>query len=345
MVNTGRNIDDAGRFFENFTLGEVIEHGTPRTISGGDASLYMALYGSRFAPQTGQATAYGLGYRTRPLDDWLVFHVVFGKTVPDISRNALANLGYAQGRWHQPVYADDTLTVRSKIIGLKPNRDGKTGIIYAHTQAHNQHASEVLDYIRWVMIPKINPESSNRNTSHIPPLARVLMPDTLSLPPLPTNEHHVDIDAYPCGKILRHHDGITIENAEHMLATRLYQNTARVHFDAHAQAKTQFKKRLVYGGHIISIMRSLSFNGLASTYALAGLNGGRHVAPVFDGDTIYGTSIILKSYVPPTRKDIVALRIRHIARKNDDTPLKLKMNAEKLPENTVLDLDLWVWAR
>jgi 2-methylfumaryl-CoA hydratase len=93
-----------GRFFEDFRLGETIRHATPRTVTTGDASLYTALYGSRFAVQSSDAFARGLGYAAAPLDDWLVFHVVFGKTVPDISLNAVANLGYAEGRFAKPVF-------------------------------------------------------------------------------------------------------------------------------------------------------------------------------------------------------------------------------------------------
>ena len=128
------------------------------------------------------------------------------------------------------------------------------------------------------------------------------------------------------------------------MATRLYQNTARVHFDEHAQATSRFGTRLVYGGHIISLVRSLSFNELASAYAMAGLNSGRHIAPVFAGDTIYGWSIILDITTPAARDDIVALRIRHIACKNSDNPNLPLASETDLPENAVLDIDLWAWA-
>ena len=85
----------AGNFFEDFRIGQVIKHATPRTVSVGDVALYNALYGSRFAVQSSDAFAAAIGYARAPVDDLLVFHVVFGKTVPDISLNAVANLGYA----------------------------------------------------------------------------------------------------------------------------------------------------------------------------------------------------------------------------------------------------------
>src|ERR671923_714341 len=88
----------AGNFFEDFRVGQLIRHATPRTITVGDVALYNGLFGPRFAVQSSDAFARTIGYRRSPVDDLLVFHVVFGKTVPDISLNAVANLGYAACR-------------------------------------------------------------------------------------------------------------------------------------------------------------------------------------------------------------------------------------------------------
>jgi 2-methylfumaryl-CoA hydratase len=80
--------------------------------------------------------------------------------------------------------------------------------------------------------------------------------------------------------------GITLEDSDHMFSTRLYQNTARVHFDAFAGKDTRFGRRLAYGGHVISLMRALSFNGLANGFRSRPFNAGSHVGPTFGGDTI-----------------------------------------------------------
>src|SRR5215208_6335220 len=108
-----------GNFFEDFRLGQTIRHATPRTITAGDVALYTGLFGPRFAVQSSTAFATAVGYRDAPIDDLLVFHVVFGKTVPDISLNAVANLGYAGCQFLSPVFAGDTLSAVSEIIGLK----------------------------------------------------------------------------------------------------------------------------------------------------------------------------------------------------------------------------------
>ena len=148
---------------------------------------------------------------------------------------------------------------------------------------------------------------------------------------------------YAAGEKIDHVDGMTLEEAEHQIATRLYQNTAKVHFNLHEQAQGQFKRRLVYGGVVISLARALSFNGLANAFHIAAINGGRHVAPCFGGDTVYAWSEVLETAEIPGRSDIGALRVRLVAVKNRtcaDFPLR---NAEgEYAEGVILDLDCWL---
>src|SRR5919201_1690577 len=140
-----------GNFFEDFRIGQVIRHATPRTITAGDVALYNGLFGPRFAVQSSYAFARSIGYPHAPLDDLLVFHVVFGKTVPDISLNAVPNLGYAACRVLAPVYPGDTLNAVSEVIGLKENSSRKTGIVFVRSTGCKPDGSKVLEYVRWVM--------------------------------------------------------------------------------------------------------------------------------------------------------------------------------------------------
>jgi 2-methylfumaryl-CoA hydratase len=99
-------------------------HPTPRTVGEGDIALYLALTGSRHVIGCAAPVAHALGYPARPLDEMLVFHLAFGKTVADISLNAVANLGYADVRFLAPVYVGDSLAAESTVIGLKENSSG-----------------------------------------------------------------------------------------------------------------------------------------------------------------------------------------------------------------------------
>ena len=333
------NKTQEGRFFEDFTLGEEIEHALPRTLTEGDSALYQALTGSRFAIQSSETFARRAGYDRMPLDDILVFNVVLGKSVPDISLNAVANLGYAECDFLRQVYIGETLSARSTVIGLKENSDKETGTVYVRTEGLDHRQVPILTFVRWVMIPKRDPKSK------APPAVVPDLAPSVERLTIPRHRLNRNWDAkisgspyywedYTKGEKIDHRDGFTIEEAEHMLATRLYQNTTRVHFDAHLAMSTRFGKRVVYGGHVISIARALSFNGLGNGCIISAINGGSHTAPTFAGDTLYAWSEVLAAQSLENRKDIGALRLRTRVIKNQpasDFPTDGK--------DVVLDLD------
>ena len=342
---------NAGRYFEDFAVGQVITHATPRTLTSGDASLYMGLYGPRFAVQSSDGFAQAVGYRLSPLDDLLVFHTVFGKTVPDISLNAVANLGYAECRFEAAVYPGDTLSAVSQVIGVKENTNRETGVVYVRTTGRNQAGAEVLSYVRWVMVRKRD-AASPAPAPVVPKLADRVDPTLLGRAVPPLDPARYDFAAagarhrfgdYQAGERIDHMDAMTLEEAEHQIATRLYQNSAKVHFNAHAQAQSRFKRRLVYGGVVISLARALSFNGLANGFHIAAINGGRHVAPCFAGDTVYAWSEILEVAEIAGRRDIGAVRTRLVAVKNQDAArFPLKGAGGDYAEGVILDLDAWL---
>jgi 2-methylfumaryl-CoA hydratase len=340
----------AGNFFEDFRLGQVIRHATPRTVTAGDVSLYIGLFGPRFAVQSSRAFACTIGYREAPVDDLLVFHIVFGKTVPDISLNAVANLGYAGCQFLAPVYVGDTLSAVSQIIGLKENSNRKTGVVYVRTRGTNQDGAPVLEYVRWVMVRKRD-ETAPPPGDHVPRLPTAVEPKLLgsACPPIAAEAYDFALAGsadrysdYEVGERIDHVDGITVEEAEHQIATRLYQNTARIHFDQHAAAQRRFGRRVIYGGHVISLARALSFNGLANAFHISAINGGRHVAPLFAGATVYAWSEVLAKSELPQRTDVGALRLHTIATKDRpcaDFPLR---TGDDYDPAVLLDLDYWV---
>src|SRR3974390_3491154 len=338
-----------GNFFEDFRVGQVIKHATPRTVTAGDVALYTALYGPRFAVQSADVFAQKIGSPRAPLDDLLVFHIVFGKTVPDISLNAVANLGYAGCRFLAPVFPGDTLNAVSEVIGLKENSNRKTGIVFVRSAGFNQNGVRVLEYVRWVMVRK-REEAAVAASDHVPWVPTELDPRSLgeACPTIAPRAYDFELagspyrfDDYEVGERIDHVDGMTVEEAEHQLATALYQNTARIHFNQFVEAQGRFGRRLIYGGHVISLARALSFNGLANAFHIAAINGGRHVAPLFAGDTVYAWSEILETAALPGRDDVGALRLRTVATKNRpcaDFPMR---EGEGYEASVMLDLDYW----
>lgn len=338
-----------GNYFEDFRLGQVIRHATPRTVTAGDVALYTALTGSRFAIQSADAFAQSAGYPRSPVDDLLVFHIVFGKTVPDISLNAVANLGYAGCRFLAPVYPGDTLTAVSEVLGLKENSNRQTGVVYVRSQGFNQDGVMVLDYVRWVMVRKRD-HAAPAPPETIPVLPKTLHPETLGDACPAISRAHYDLrlaggphqfDDYATGERIDHVDGMTVEEAEHQIATRLYQNTAKVHFNQFAEAQGRHGRRLIYGGHVISIARALTFNGLANAFHIAAINAGRHVAPLFAGATIFAWSEVLDRAEVPGRDDVGALRLRTVATRDRPCADFPHFTGEAYDPSVLLDLDYW----
>jgi 2-methylfumaryl-CoA hydratase len=145
---------------------------------------------------------------------------------------------------------------------------------------------------------------------------------------------------YEIGEKIDHVDAFTVEEAEHQIATRLYQNTAKVHFNQHEQASSRFGRRLVYGGVAISLARSLAFNGLGNAAAMIAINAGSHVNPLFAGDTVFAWSEVLDKH--DLGDGMGALRLKLVATKNRPcTDFPYKDPEGKHLSDVILDFDYW----
>ncbi|MBC9226415.1 hypothetical protein GL325_08785 [Aeromicrobium sp. 636] len=335
-----------GNFFEDFTLGQVIDHATPRTITEGDRAVYGSIYPTRFAVPSSAAFAASVGLDPHPVEDLIGFHVAFGKTVPDVSLNAVANLGYAECRFHRPIVPGDTISTSSEVIGLKQNSNGKTGVVHVRSTATNQRGEVVIDWARWVMVHKRSVEAPAPETV-VPELAPFVAPADLIVPEgldftdydfSAAGEPH-RFDDYEVGEKIDHVDGVTLTESEHQQATRLWQNTAKVHFNVEARPDGN---RLVYGGHVISMARALSFNGLANAQLIAAINAGAHTSPAFAGDTVYAWSEVLDK-AETSAPGVGALRLRLVATKGRDESMTLKGEDGKYAAGVLLDLDYWAF--
>ncbi|MGY0387016.1 MaoC family dehydratase [Nocardioides sp. WG-D5] len=333
-----------GNFFEDFQVGQVIEHATPRTVTEGDRAAYGSLYPTRFAVPSSAAFAASVGLGVHPVEELIGFHIAFGKTVPDVSLNAVANLGYAECRFHQPVVPGDTLSTRSEVIGLKQNSNGRSGVVYVRSTATNQRGEVAIDWARWVMVHKRDQEAAAPETV-IPELAAVVDAKNLIVPKgldfsaydfTAAGEPH-RLGDYEVGEKIDHVDGVTLTASEHQQATRLWQNTAKVHFNVEARPDG---RNLVYGGHIISLARALSFNGLANAQLIAAINAGAHTSPAFAGDTVYAWSEVLDK-VETDAPGVGALRLRLVATKGRDESMTLRGEDGKYAPGVLLDLDYW----
>ncbi len=332
-----------GNFFEDFELGQVLTHALPITIDEGRRAFYASFFGTRFALFSSDAFAQRCGLPRAPIDPLLVFHNVFGQTVPDISLNARANLGYAECRFLQPVYPGDSLTSTSEVLGLKENSSGKTGVVYVRTTGLNQRGEPVLSYVRWVMVKKRSESSPAPAEERVPELADAVAADDLVLPEgLDLSGYDFALagspftyEDYEVGEKIDHVTGRVVDDLTGAVMTLAFNNDAKVHFPVEPGARP-----LVYGGIVISTAKSLSFNGLQNAGLVLGINAGRHVNPYSGQEAIHVWTEVLD------RADIGgagALRLRMVAVKGtgDASGFPDKGEDGKYPPEVILDLDYW----
>ena len=346
----------SGNFFEDFAVGQLFRHAVPRTVTEGDLALYIALTGDRRPLHCSAEFARSLGFARETAHDLLVFNIVFGRAVPDVSLNSPANLGYADVRFLRSVMPGDTLRAETEVIGRRETSRDDVGIVWVHTRGYNQRDEEVLQFYRWAMVNKRNPNTKS-DANDAPELPAQVAVEHLTVPP-ELDLSRFDATAtggeafwedYEAGERIHHPQGMTIEDAEHQLATRLYQNTARVHLNQHLQQASRLGRRIVYGGHIISLAHAISFDGLENALRVLAFNAGAHSNPTVAGDTLYAWTDVLER-IDLGRGDAGALRLRLVGVKNLDPnqeAVELKTRdatsgREQYHANVVLDLDYTV---
>jgi 2-methylfumaryl-CoA hydratase len=345
-----------GNFFEDFRAGHVFRHAVPRTVTEGDLALYIALYGDRRPLHCAREFAQSLGYERETVHDMLVFHMVFGRAVPDVSLNSPANLGYADVRFLKTVYPGDTLRSETEVIGKRETSRPDVGIVWVYTRGLNQRDETVLQFYRWAMVNKREPGKATGDDDAPELPARVAAGDLYVPPelglskfdPVATGGRFFWED-YTEGERINHPQGITVEDAEHQMATRLYQNNARVHFNDLLQKSSRLGARIVYGGHVISVCHAIAHDGLENALRILGFNAGAHANPTVAGDTLFAWTDVLEK-IDLGRPDCAAMRLRLAGVKNIDPgqePVELRVKdpetgREGYHPNVVLDLDYTV---
>ena len=214
-----------------------------------------------------------------------------------MSLNAVAILGYADWRFLKAVFPGDTLSAVSRVIGLKENSNRRSGVVHVRSLGSNQRGETVLDYVRWVMVQQARGEPP-APAAHVPKL-----PEAVGVADLGQACPRIDraafdaelsgsphwFEDYRAGERIDHVDGVTVEEADTRPRPTSIRTPQKCISTSSARARGA-SRRLVYGGHVISLARALSFNGLANAFHIAAINGGRHVAPLFAGDTVFAWS-------------------------------------------------------
>ncbi|MFN8545303.1 MAG: MaoC family dehydratase [Candidatus Binatia bacterium] len=332
-----------GNFFEDFVLGREKVCATPRVIGAPETTWHIATTNDRTPRFCG---AEG---RVNPI---IVYHVVIGQTVRDISLNANANLGYAGMVWRTPVFHGDEITTSIEIVGLKENSNRERGVVYVRTTGRNQRGETVLEYTRWVMVPKrdeskATPYLESPVVPKLPPQVTVDQLPAWSGPLTTTQQTGGPwfFEDYAPGERIFHRDGMTVNHSDHASYTRVWQNSAKVHFDA----VLTDGRPLVYGGFPLAVAYAEAFNGIENRSGVVAMNSGAHANPCYAGTTIYAFTEVLETHSLGDASPYGALRLRLVGVKDadpaDEPDFQVRIpdgkGGTRYNSRVLLDMDHW----
>lgn len=144
-----------GRYYEDFTVGTTYEHASGRTVEPTDNAWFTLLTNNtnqiHFNTEYAKSGLYG----QRLVNSCLTLSIVTGLTVPGVSRNALANLGWDDVRLPAPVFEGDTLRARTTVLEKRKSKSRPgTGIVRVRTEGYNQDGTVVMTFERSVLVPE-----------------------------------------------------------------------------------------------------------------------------------------------------------------------------------------------
>jgi acyl dehydratase len=299
VLQAPERIRVGGPYFEDFEPGQVFDDAPSLTLTPGHVALHQALTGDRLRlaldAELSRAVTGREGQLAHPN---LVCDVAIGQSTGPTQR-VMGNLFYRGLVLLRPVFVGDTLYTTTQVVGLKQNRsrEGRpgSGLVVLRIKTVNQHGEPVLDFWRCPMIPMRSSETQTGHADsfdHIPQdldaaQVRAAVPEDWKLAALRDKvpgDHFADLEEATTWEI----EGRDTVTAAPELV-RLSLNLAYAHSDAGAGGRG---RRLVYGGHTISLAASHATRALPNLATIVAWQGCDHLAPVFEGD-ILGTELTL----------------------------------------------------
>jgi len=144
-----------GRYLEEFKVGDIYKHFPAKTILESDNNLFTLLTMNHHPLHLDTEYCVQQQHGKILVVGTLVFSVVVGMTVSEISGKAIANLDYEKVNHDAPVFVNDTITAETEILAVRESKSKKDrGIIYVETRAYNQRNEKILTFRRHVLIPR-----------------------------------------------------------------------------------------------------------------------------------------------------------------------------------------------
>jgi acyl dehydratase len=312
-----------GPFFEDLRVGERGDAAPALTLTDGHAVLHQAIVGDRLRlALDGTLCRRVVGSPTPLAHPALVCDVAIGQSTL-VTQRVIANLFYRGLVLRHSPTIGDTLSTSTEVVALRQNssRPGRaaTGLAVLRVRTVDQQQRRVLDFWRCAMLPLRDGELQTGHADELDGFPAELDPDALHAV---TAGWRLDVyrDAVPAPHFLNLTDGIVwkIEGGDVVSAApelaRLSLNVAMAHHDLGAASAG---RRLVYGGHTIGIAAAQATRALPNLVTIAGWHSCEHLAPVYEGDTLYSQIELERCEPLPSGGGLVHLRSRVRALRDD----------------------------
>lgn len=326
-----------GRLLDDFKVGDVYHHPWEVTIDDGLLALFAASFPDPNPLYSSRRFARDIGFRDRVVHPMVLMNLALSFSVHDISEQAVAHLAYLTMKFPNPVYAGDTFSAFSRVIGGRISKSQPDcGVVHVQTVGINQEGLPVVSFERKALVP----QGTLAGRAH--PLPQTLRPDA---PALIASAPHLSVAAeirslpqellrpvktplwrgrpaglfedFNEGDVILHNVGRTVGESEHMQLTTLFRNSHPLHTDEVYSRKRSFAgTRVVYGGLVFAWVTSLaSRDTSANALWEMGFDNGSHPAPVLAGDTLYAASRVIEKAEQGDQRGVV--RFHLVGVKND----------------------------
>lgn len=318
-----------GRYLEEFQIGDIYVHPRQITVGRTFAQEYSTVFMDSNPLYLSSEYAKAHGFQDLLVNPLMVFNLALSLGVQNNSEKALANLGYYKAQFLQPVYPGDTISSRTKILGVDDKGPEKPGIVHVRTLALNQRNEVVLQYERKIMIyhsngkPKGTPKPGDpkaffpESTAPILKLPKLQYPIQLK----DVTWNHTYFESFKPGQILVHQNGRTITD-EHFQWTYRVGNTHPLHYDklySTGISGPMGGEPVVYGGLVFGWLAGMASRDISENAIWEiGFTEGYHTQPAFSGDTVTCLTRILSTEDRGTDFGIPAgeIQIQFIGLKN-----------------------------
>jgi acyl dehydratase len=314
-------------YFEELSVGRVFDDAPAVTLTSGHAAFHAALFGDRMRlPLSLPLCLAVTGSRRALAHPNLVCNVAIGQSTTP-SQRVLGNLFYRGLVLQRPVFIGDTLTTSTEIVARRQNRikPGRhaTGIAVLQVHVENQHGETVLHFWRCPMLPCRDPAAETGADDNFDAIPAELDMDAVRAAvdgnwrldvfrESAAGPHFKEIEA---GTRYVVHAADTVTAAPELVRQTL--NLAQAHTDATA---SPYGRRLVYGGHTISMASAQLSRALPNLVTLVAWRGCDHRAPVFEGDRLQTELEVIARHERDSGGGLVDLQVLVSAERGPDAP-------------------------